>query len=68
MLKKSNTGEFDMEKKDSCFEGEIYSEIVELDGKEFEHIGFRDIENKFGDFMEQNKGKKVKICFRIIEE
>ena len=68
MSEKSNTGEYNMEGKENCFEGEIYSEIVELGGKEFEHIGFRDRENKFGDFMEQNKGKKVKICFRIIKE
>ncbi len=30
-------------------EGEIFHEIEELGNKEYEHIGFMDKENKFGD-------------------
>jgi hypothetical protein len=29
------------------FKGEFYSEIVELDGKSFEHIGFRSMDGSF---------------------
>ncbi len=48
-----------------CFEGEIFSEIVEIEGKKYEHIGFRDKEGAFGKFLEENVGRKVKVCFIV---
>ena len=32
-------------------EGELFHEIEELGNKKYEHIGFRDKENKFGDMI-----------------
>ena len=34
-------------KKEFNFEGEFYSEILELNGKKFEHIGFRSKDGGF---------------------
>ena len=56
------------EKEEVCLEGEIFTEVVVLDGKEYEHIGFRDREGKFGDFLAENIGKKVRICFVEVDE
>ena len=57
-----------MEKQESCFEGEVFSEILEVEGQKYEHVGFRDKDGKFGDFLAKNVGKKVVICFKIVEE
>ncbi len=54
--------------KKMVFDGEIYSEIVEIEGKKYEHIGFRDYNNQFGKFMEQSVGKKVRITVEIVGE
>ncbi len=50
------------------FDGEIYSEIIEIEGKKYEHIGFKDYQNQFGKFMEQSVGKKVRITVEILED
>ena len=51
----------------NCLKGEIYREVVELEGKPYEHLGFRDYENRFGEMLEKLVGKKVKVCIEIIE-
>ena len=51
-----------------CFEGEIFSEIVEIEGKKYEHIGFKDSEGAFGKFLEEHVGKRVRLCFVVEEE
>ena len=50
------------------FDGEIYSEIIEIEGKKYEHIGFRDYKNEFGKFLEKSVGKKVRITVEIVGE
>ncbi len=57
-----------MSEEKQCFDGEIFSEIVEIEGKKYEHIGFRDEEGAFGRFLEENVGKRVKVCFIVEEE
>ncbi len=60
----------DTEKKNNdknCLEGEIYREVVELEGKPYEHLGFRDYENRFGEMLEKLVGKKVRVCIEIME-
>ncbi len=54
--------------KKNCLEGEIYSEIVEMEGKPYEHLGFRDYGGKFGELLEKFVGKKVRICIEILED
>ena len=58
----------DTNKDKNCLEGEIYREIVELDGKPYEHLGFRDYENMFGKMLEKMVGKKVRVCIEILDE
>ena len=52
----------------NCLDGEIYSEIVEIEGKPYEHLGFRDFEGKFGNLLEKMVGKKVRICIEVLED
>lgn len=52
--------------------GEIFHEIEEFGNKKYEHIGFRDKENKFGDMLsslvpEIGMKKQAKITIEIIE-
>ena len=54
-------------------EGEFFHEIEEMEGKKFEHIGFRDKEGKFGDVMLSfvpNIGdkKKVRLTIEVLED
>ena len=51
--------------------GEIFHEIEEMGNKKYEHIGFRDKENKFGDMLAEivpNIGmtKKARITIEIL--
>ncbi len=60
-------------KKQIVIEGEFYHIIEELGNKKYEHIGFRDKENKFGDMMESivpevGMNKKAKLIVEIEEE
>ncbi len=52
----------------NCLLGEIYSEIVEIEGKPYEHLGFRDYKNEFGKMLEKLVGKKVRVCIEVIDE
>ncbi len=56
------------EDKKNCLDGEIYREIVEIEGKPYEHLGFRDYENKFGQMLEKLVGKKVRVCITVVED
>jgi len=53
--------------KKNCLDGEIYREVVEIEGKPYEHLGFRDFKNEFGSMLEKLVGKKVRICIEILE-
>jgi hypothetical protein len=51
-------------------EGEIFHEIEEFGNKKYEHIGFRDKENKFGEMLaeivpEINTKKKARITIEV---
>ena len=59
----SRSGEYERDRK--CFEGEIFSEIVEINGEKYEHIGFRDREGKFGEFISENRGRRARICVEV---
>ena len=39
-------------KKEFKFEGEFYSEILDLNGKKFEHIGFRSKDGSFEELLQ----------------
>ncbi len=56
------------EDKKNCLDGEIYREIVEIEGKPYEHLGFRDYKNEFGTMLEKLVGKKVRVCITVIDE
>ncbi len=54
-------------------EGEIFHEIEEFGNKKYEHIGFRDKENKFGEMLaeivpEIDMKKKARITIELIDE
>ncbi len=54
-------------------EGELFHEIEEYGGKKYEHIGFRDKENKFGDIMASivprvGMRRKAKLIIEVEEE
>ncbi len=54
-------------------EGELFHQIEELGNKKYEHIGFRDDENLFGDLMasfvpEVGMTKKARLTIELIEE
>lgn len=51
-----------------CIVGEIFSEVVDFNGEEYEHIGFRDPDGEFGNLLEKLLGEKVRICIEIIED
>ncbi len=58
--------------KKMSIEGEIYHEIEEINGQKFEHLGFRDKENKFGEMLasivpEVGMVKKVRITIEVLE-
>jgi hypothetical protein len=51
--------------------GELFHEIEEMGNKKYEHIGFRDKENKFGDMLaeivpEVGMTKKAKITIELL--
>jgi hypothetical protein len=51
-------------------EGEIFHEIEEFGNKKYEHIGFRDKENKFGEMLSEivpeiNTKKKARITIEV---
>ena len=53
--------------------GELFHEIEEMGNKKYEHIGFRDKENKFGDMIalfvpEIGMRKKAEITIQLLEE
>jgi len=59
-------------KKEVKIKGEFYHIIQELGNKKYEHIGFKDNENKFQDMMESivpqvGMTKKAIIKIEIIE-
>ncbi len=56
------------EDKKNCLDGEIYREVVEIEGKPYEHLGFRDFKNEFGNMLEKLVGKKVRVCITVIDE
>ncbi len=56
------------EDKKNCLDGEIYREIVEIEGKPYEHLGFRDFKNEFGTMLEKLISKKVRVCITVIDE
>ena len=54
-------------------EGELFHEIEEFGGKKYEHIGFRDKENKFGEIMASfvpkvGMRKKARLIIEIIDD
>jgi hypothetical protein len=54
-------------------DGEIFFEVLEVNGKKMGHAGFRDKENKFGRFMENAVGpglssRKVRLTIETLDE
>ncbi len=54
-------------------EGELFHEIEESGNKKYEHIAFRDKENKFGEMLasvapEIGMKKKAKLTIQIFDE
>jgi len=54
-------------------EGELFHEIEELGNKKYEHIGFRDKENKFSEMLNSlvpktGMKKKARLIIEIFEE
>lgn len=56
----------ELKKEGNSFKAKIFSEIVNIDGKKYEHFGCKDDEGKLGDFLAENVGKRVKIIFNLI--
>ena len=57
--------------KKKSIKGELFHEIEELSNKKYEHIGFRDKENKFGDMMAEfvpkiGSTRKAKITIELL--
>ena len=57
-----------LKKKGRSFKAKIFSEIVTINGKKYEHFGCRDEEKKLGDFLAKNVGKNVEMTFRFIND
>ncbi|MCD6227169.1 hypothetical protein J7J90_01625 [Candidatus Micrarchaeota archaeon] len=54
-------------------EGELFHEIEEFGGKKYEHIGFRDKNNMFGDMMASfvpkvGMRRKARLTIEIIDD
>ena len=54
-------------------DGELFHEIEQLGNKKYEHIGFRDKENKFGEMLNSlvpkvGMTKKVKLTIQIFDK
>ncbi len=53
-------------------EGEIFYEVIEVDGKKYEHAGFRDKEGKFGQLLfslvsPERPRVKARITIEVLE-
>ena len=42
--------------------------MIEINGKKFEHLGFKDDKGTLGDFLAKNVGKRVKVTFEFKEK
>ena len=60
--------ELRLRKGDHSFKARIFSEIVTINGKKYEHFGCKDDEGKLGDFFAENVGKRVEIIFKFIDD
>ncbi|MCD6522291.1 MAG: hypothetical protein J7K68_00950 [Candidatus Diapherotrites archaeon] len=54
------------------FEGYVYYEIIEMNGKKYEHAGFKDDKNEFGDLMLSIVGpdkpkRRARITIELLE-
>ena len=58
--------ELSLRKRGNSFKARIFSEIVNINGKKYEHFGCKDDEGRLGDFFADNVGKKVEISFKFI--
>ncbi len=53
-----------------CEEGLIFSEILEVEGQKFEHLGMKfpeEIQKQFEEFLANNVGKKIKVCLEVLD-
>jgi len=57
-----------LKKEGRSFKAKIFSEIVTINGKKYEHFGCKDDEGKFGDFLAKNVGKRVEMKFKFIND
>ena len=57
-----------LKKQGRSFKAKIFSEIVNINGKKYEHFGCKDDEGKLGDFFAENVGKRVEITFEFIDD
>lgn len=57
-----------LKKEGHSFKAKIFSEIVTINGKKYEHFGCKDDEGKLGDFFAENVGKRVEIIFKFIND
>jgi len=54
-------------------EGELFHEIEDMGNKKYEHLGFRDKQDRFGDMLqslvpEVGMRRKARITIEILEE
>jgi len=56
-----------LRKGSRTFKAKIFSEIVNINGKKYEHFGCKDEKGKLGDFFAENVGKRVEIIFKFID-
>ncbi len=57
-----------LKKEGHSFKARIFSEIVTINGKKYEHFGCKDDGGKLGDFLAKNVGKNVEMIFRFIND
>ncbi len=60
-------------RKRFTIEGELFHEIEEFGGKKYEHIGFRDPENRFGELLAQlvpeiGMHKRARIILELVDD
>ena len=55
--------------EEKIYKGKIFKEYMEINGKKYEHIGFKDENGRgFGSFLAKHVGEKVEVIFRVLDE
>ncbi len=60
----------DNSKNRFCEEGEVFSEILEVEGQKFEHLGMKfseEVQKQFEEFLATNVGRKIRVCLEVLD-